>query len=337
MIETKVQDEVRTNETLTSPVTTAESSVDSFVEWLRRRGHRVVRTESSYWYDQGPRVYQAFPYHWLIEPPEAELRGFLRQTKALALRYSTPLSASCGKLSYHVVFEGPSFDLASLPRQARQNVRKGMEFARVERISMTELMEEGWRLRSETLARQGRQQAEDLDWWRRVCMCAEDLPGFEAWGAIHEGELVSSMLAFACDDCYTFLLQQSASAHLKHGINNTIFYCITNQVLQRPEIRRVFVCLHSLDAPPDVDEFKFRMGYTPKPVRQRIVVHPLLAPLFNRFSLSLVTRMLGYRPGNPTLAKAEGMIRFYVEGKRALHDQPVPEPLLTSSTWIEHA
>ena len=34
---------------------------ETFAEWLRRQGHRVYRTASSYWYEAGPRVLQAFP------------------------------------------------------------------------------------------------------------------------------------------------------------------------------------------------------------------------------------------------------------------------------------
>ncbi|GAI76210.1 unnamed protein product, partial [marine sediment metagenome] len=42
-----------------------------------------------YWYDVGPRVYQAFPYHWIIDPVKDELSQIFRKGKAIALRYST--------------------------------------------------------------------------------------------------------------------------------------------------------------------------------------------------------------------------------------------------------
>ncbi|MGD9002260.1 MAG: hypothetical protein PVF04_06310, partial [Anaerolineae bacterium] len=93
-------------------------NAETFAEWMRRQGHRVVRTSSTYWCEVSPRVYQAFPYHWVIQPPEEELRTLLGENRAIALRYSTSTGARRGKLSYHVVCEGPSYDLASLPRQA---------------------------------------------------------------------------------------------------------------------------------------------------------------------------------------------------------------------------
>ena len=83
-------------------------NADIFAEWLRRQGHRVARTESSYWYDQGPRVYQAFPYHWLISPDDLEITELIRQHGALALRYSTPVRSEEGAISYHTYWTAPN-------------------------------------------------------------------------------------------------------------------------------------------------------------------------------------------------------------------------------------
>ena len=126
----------------------------------------------------------------------------------------------------------------------------------------------------------------------RLCQCAEDLPGFEAWGALHDGELVASCLTFVCDDCYTVPHEQSDSSQLRNRVNNAIFYSVTHQALQRPGISKVFYCLESLDAPESVDEFKFRMGYTAQPVRQRVVFHPWVTPFVNTTSHSAVKQLL---------------------------------------------
>jgi hypothetical protein len=62
-------------------------------------------------------------------------------------------------------------------------------------------------------------------------------------------------------------------------------------------------------------------------VRQRVVVHPGLVPFFNAVTHAVLGRVLGRDPDNPTLAKAEGMIRFYLEGKRLPSRQDWPEGL----------
>jgi len=302
-------------------------NADTFAEWLRRQGYRVVRTPSSYWYEAGSRVYQAFPYHWLIEPSEQELRGLLVKNNAIALRYSAPITSPRGKVSYHVVCRDPAYDLPCLSRQTRQNVRRGLEYAHIERIPMCRLATEGWRLRRDSLERQGRVGAETEEWWHRLCSGAEDLPGFEAWGAIHDGELVASFLAFTCDDYFTLPHEQSSSAHLEHRINNALFYAMIQEAIRRPGISEVFFCLHSLDAPDSVDGFKFRMGCAAKPVRQRVVFHPLLAPFVNKVSHGAIKRALGRTSGSATLAKAEGVVRFYLDGNRPPGKQEWPECL----------
>ena len=77
-------------------------NAETFAEWMRRQGHQVYRTASSYWYDAGPRVLQAFPYHWLITPDNKERNELMLRHGIIALRYSTPLEVSGrdGQLSY---------------------------------------------------------------------------------------------------------------------------------------------------------------------------------------------------------------------------------------------
>lgn len=311
-------------------------NAEIFAEWIQCQGHRVLRTPSSYWCEASPRVYQAFPYHWLIEPSEQELKDLLVANNAIAVRYSAPVTAPQGKVSYHVVCQDPAYDLPVLGRQTRQNVNKGLKYAHFEQIPLSRLASEGWKLRLDTLVRQGRDGTETEEGWRNICMSAESLPGFEAWGAIHDGELVASFLAFICDDHYTLPYEQSASAHLGHRINNAIFFSMTRTAIRCSGISEVFFCLHSLDAPESVDQFKLRMGLTAKPVRQRVVFHPALAPLFNQVSHLAVKRLLAAKLGSPALAKAEGMIRFYLDGKRPPCKQEWPECLAEyKSDWVD--
>jgi hypothetical protein len=93
------------------PTSQDNSAVDTFAEWLRRRGYQVVRTASSYWADFGPRTYQAFPYHWVIRPSEEEIKEILYGRKVIALRYSTPVSEPLGCMSYHVVYDKPTYHI----------------------------------------------------------------------------------------------------------------------------------------------------------------------------------------------------------------------------------
>jgi hypothetical protein len=74
------------------------------------------------------------------------------------------------------------------------------------------------------------------------------------------------------------------------------------------------------------------MRYKALPVRQRVVFNPWLKPFINRVSYAVIKQIRNFRPGNPTLAKAEGMFRFYLEGQRPLDQQAWPEVLIRSKS-----
>jgi hypothetical protein len=297
---------------------------DVFAGWLGRQGHHIVRTASCYWHSQGPRVYQAFPYHWVIRPPEDELMQFLREYRVFGLRYSTPVDGPEGAISYHAVYECPSYGFENLTKWGRKNVRRGLKNCVVKPISFERLAREGWALQLDTLDRQGRQLRAVRETWNKRCLAAADLPGFEAWGACVGDHLAASVITFQMDDCAYMLYQQCRRDFLPEHVNNALSFVVTQTLVSRPEIHSILYGLHSLDAPPSVDEFKFRMGYTARPVRQRVVFHPWLAPLFNRASHAAVKQLRHWLPGNPTLAKAEGLLRFYLEGRRPLDQQGWP-------------
>jgi len=291
-------------------------NADIFLEWQRLQGKNVFQTASSRWIEVGARIYQAFPYHELIEPTAEELRQLFHQHGALGVRYSTNPESPQGIASYHVVFKQTEYPINSLHKKARHDVQRGLKSALIKPISCTRLAEEGWSLHRETLQRQGRPRAESEAWWKLLCLSAEGVPGFEAWAAIVEGRLATTLLAFTSDNCCSILYQQSRTEYLHLGVNNALVFVFTNEVLKRTGPPWLFYGLHSLDAPPSVDEFKFRMGYKAKPVRQRIVFHPALAPLFNTVSYTLLKGLLRLNPNHPTLTKAEGLLRFYLQGKK---------------------
>lgn len=312
-------------------------NAEIFAEWLRRQGYSVVRTTSSYWYEASPRVYQAFPYHWVIQPKEEELSSFIGQRRAIALRYSTPVDSPIGCISYHAIYDKPSYTLDGLDRRSRQNIRKGLKNCSVEPISFERLAEDGWLLEMDTASRQGRQVTISEEIWRRRYMEAADLPGFEAWGAIVDGRLVASLFTFQMEDCCEMISQQCHRDYLNARVNNALSFVVTQAMINRTGIRSVFYTLQSLDAPASVDRFKFRMGYTAKPVRQRVVFHSLLAPVFNKATYAVVKLMFRCKPNNSSLAKMEGMLRFYLEGKCPPTEQDWPPCLVDRKIGLVEA
>lgn len=308
---------------------------ENFAEWMRRLGHRVVRTESSYWVEAEPHIFQAFPYHWVISPSEKELRDLIKSAGAFALRYSTPLNAPQGCASYHIVLDDPGYSLETLDKRSRQNVRIGLKNSTIQPISFEQLAEDGWLLEQDTEDRQKRHSNHTREEWRRRCIAASDIPGFEAWGAMLDGALVATLMTFQMGDCCEMLSQQSHRICLKHRINNALTYTVTREMLQRPQIRSVFYTLQSLDAPASVDEFKIRMGYRVIPLRQRVVFHPWLAPFANPTSYLMLKHLRRIFPQDYRLAKGSGMLRFNIQGKEPLEKQAWPSILIDDSPLDE--
>ena len=302
-------------------------NAENFAEWLRRQGYSVIKTQSSYWYEASPRVFQAFPFHWLIQPCESEILKFLHRNRAIALRYSTPIENNLGFISYHAVYDRPSYTLDDLDRRTRQNIRKGLKSCKVEKISIERYAREGWLLEKDTTERQGRRLTISEEGWRHRFMAATDLPGFEAWGALVEGRLAASLFIFKTDDCCEMITQQCHRNYLNTRVNNALSFVVTKKMLNSTGNRIVFYSLQSLNAPESVDQFKFRMRYRPKPVRQRVVFHSLLSPFFNKATLFMTKLISDCWPNNSFLSKMSGMLSFYHKGKCSPAKQEWPNCL----------
>ena len=303
-------------------------NAEIFGEWLKRQGHHVIKTRTIYWYNAAPLVFQAFPYNWTVHPNDNELIGLLSRERGICLRYSTTVGSPVGCISYHAVCNRKSYGLLDLSSKTRQNVRTGLKSCTVEQIPLERLADEGWKIEADTCDRQGRKSQFTATGFRKRILAAKGLPGFEAWGAIVKGNLAAYILAFQMGDTIEMLMQACHRDFLKRRVNNALSFTLTQMFLNRNEIKSIFHTLQSLDAPASIDEFKFRMGYVPMSVRQRVVFHPILKPFAVNRSYALLDALSKHKPKSRMIAKAKGLLRFYLQGERPLIDQEWPEPLL---------
>ena len=298
-------------------------NAEIYAKWLKRQGHQVIRTESSYWYDAGPRVLQAFPYHWTIQPSEQELQELILNHGIISLRYSTKLKSTEGMVSYHVVLS-PPYDMDVLKTKVRNRLRKGLRECQVDKIPFERLAGEGWALQRETLERQGRTGSMSQLEWKRLCLSARDLKGFEAWGALVDGRLVASILTCRIDDICYIPLAQSLRKYQKLYANNALFYIACRDMLTHEGVSGIFGNLHSLDAPESVSEFKLHIGFTAKPVRQRVVFHPKAMPFIYTTTHAVIAGLQKWGLNGHILGKVEGMLRFHLQGQLPLSEQEWP-------------
>jgi GNAT superfamily N-acetyltransferase len=298
-----------------------------FAEWMRRQGYRVVQTASSYWYNPAPGVFQAFPYHWVIAPSDDEIRDLMLRNGAVAVRYSTPLDFGRGLASYHITLKEP-YSLEHLKAQARNGVRAGLAHFKIEQVSFERLAGEGWLLQRDTLERQDRLRSMSQENWEKLCRSASDLPGFEAWAATEDGELAAAVIVARMDSIFSVPFAMSHRKFLGQHVNNALFFAVSKELLGREGIESLFFTVQSLDAHPNVDEFKFRMGLRANLVRQCVDFNPLASPFASPMVHGWARRLLQGDPSNPVFAKTEGMLRFHLEGQRPIEEQDWPERLL---------
>ena len=243
------------------------------------------------------------------------------------MRYSTSLDAPTGRVSYHAVYEKPTYDFCDIGTRTRSQVRRGLKSCAIEPITLEQLADQGWPLHCDTLGRQGREVRIDREDWRRRWLSAADLPGFSVWGAFIDKRLVASQVTFKMGAWCYFIYSQTDRESLKLKVSNAMIFHVTRETISQPDVQAIFIGMHSLDAPASVDDFKFLMGYAAKPVRQQVVFHPWLRPAINRYTYTMVKGLKSFRTGHPALRKAEGLIRFYLEGQRPLQEQTLPPVL----------
>ena len=73
-----------------------------------------------------------------------------------------------------------------------------------------------------------------------------------------------------------------------------------------------------------------------KAVRQRVDFHPFISPFATSAVHAWTRRLLQRDASNPFLAKAEGMLRFHIEGKCPLAEQTWPECLVEQKEVFVH-
>jgi hypothetical protein len=285
-----------------------------FSEFLARQGHRIIKTESCYWYNAQRGFYFYFPYHRLITPSEDELKKILWGERSIGVRYFTP-QESVGKSSYSIVCSDKNYDLASVDANyARRQTRRGLESFEIRQMTFKELAALGTPLNFDTLSRQGRNpQIWSEDKWRLYCQAADGLEGFEVWGAFSGETLASFMMAFQMEDHFTILHQSSATEFLRSYPNNALVFSVTKLKLAQPNVNTVSYGPQSLDAPESLDTFKFRMGFEQRPMKQTIVFNSLIKPFINGAFHKSIQYIANTRPQSDTFRKVEGLVRFYRE------------------------
>lgn len=289
--------------------------VEHFAQFLRATGHRVLRTESAYWYDASRFFLLSLPGHHTIAPEPEEIRALLWGGRTCGVRFPAPLDGP-GKPSYQIVCDDRDYRLERLSANVRSKVRRGLRRCDVAAVPFSELAAHGLAADRDTLARQGRRVRLQGHRWRQYWDAAASTRGMEGWGAFVSGELVAFLVTVEFGDCVEFLLARSRSDHLDAYPNNALIFRVTEEMLMRRGMREITFGLESLEPVGPLDAFKFGMGFRQRPLRQRVIFHPLVRALLPPRTLCTGLLHWAEQRGSDGAfwKKAVGLLRFAEEG-----------------------
>lgn len=284
---------------------------ETLAEFFKLQGYKIFKTDSCYWYNVQSGFYFNLPYHRLITPSKKEVNSVLWGVPCLGVRFFTKTEYQ-GKLSYFVVASDKNYDITSVDPKSRSQTRRGLDNIQIRRVEFKDLAKYN-ALNTDTLIRQGRKTGVwTLKRWQTYCNSARGLPGLEAWGAFYDNNLAAFMVGYQMDDYFEILHHSSASEFLHLNPNNALVFYVTKLKLSSNEVNNVCYGPESLDAPASLETFKFRMGFQKLPMKQVIILNPLIQPMINNFSYSFIRR-ISKRAKSDFWKKLEGIVRFYKE------------------------
>jgi len=287
----------------------------TYTGFLRAIGHRVVPTRSAHWYDANRFFFLSAPPHRVYEPGEDECRAVLHHWPCLGVRFAAPLAAP-GKLSYQIACENHAYGLESLSANVRSKVRRGLKRCEVRPTPFAVMATAGRQAHEDTVARQGRDGVLGGERWERFWTAAAATPGMEGWGAWTGDQLAAFLVTATFDEGVEFMLARSRSDQLGAYPNNALIFTVAEEMLVRRAVPEVTFGLESLEPVGPLDEFKFGMGFQARPLRQRVVFHPILRALLRQRAVRALFRRWTeqHAAAGVFWRKAAGLLRFAEEG-----------------------
>ena len=291
-------------------------NAEQFAQFWEIQGHRVLRTESCWWYNSQPFVFMSIPYHREIEPSSGETLQVMLKARALVLRFPQKMIASKVAVGGLCICSDKHYDFPSLHVKARNQTRRALEQCKIERVAFRDLATIGHELNVQTFSRQGRDPYSfPSERWRSYCEAAEMSPDFEAWGCFVNDSLAAYCVCALVDDYYNILHQASATEHLLHYPNNALAFVVTQQALQRADVAFVSYGLKSIESTSGLDHFKERMGYHVMPRWDRIAINPLLGFAMRCGGDRIVSYLHDSNPGSDFWRKAKRTLDMLHSGK----------------------
>jgi hypothetical protein len=253
-------------------------------------------------------------------PPSAEtINAVLGCRRALVATYLLEPDAYHLSNASLYTCSDQEFSVDKLPKDRRQNVRRGSRELRIEPVTTAAVLAKGLQAFSDTRSRVGLTDgtAEIFDTrFSKRGRCS----GHEFLGAWHNDDLVAFLSITAVDDWAEIEGGFSSTATRALRPNDTLVAAALTEYLVVRRCRVVSYGLSSIQAANNeagLHEFKTKLGFVAKPVHRVFATHSLVEPFVNSVTHQGVRAMLSLVPGNRVLKKCDGVMSTIL-GKRTL-------------------
>ena len=305
-----------------------------YAEFMERRGRRIFEGAGCYWYDVSRGLIMGIPYHEPIDPAADEMRDLLSRARRIGARY---LASEGNGLSGGLYLRRKSpYDITSVHRKSRNRLRHAIEKCVVRPVEKSELRAQGMQLNLDTMARQGRFDAEfgEPRQWERLVDAAYNSTGVAVMGAFAEGALAAWSVTLKEDGWFHILHQFSGNAWLSDWVpNEAVTFGLTKAAMEDPEVDAVSYGVEGLVKGPGLHEYKLRHGYEFVPFGYAFALHPaaswLLANPASAWGIQTAHRLL------PRVQVLERM-GSVVEGARLTRGNQATDRVPTMAEEMRH-
>jgi hypothetical protein len=205
-----------------------------------------------------------------------------------------------------------SYTLGKLANEVRRHVRRAQGSLRIEPIGWRTLLAHGFSAYNDTRARLGLSDGSLTHFGERFNAFAS-YPGHYAVGAWKGETLVAFVTLIVVDDWVAMEGSFSANAALALRPNNGLAHYVLDYFLVKQKCATVTFGASSIQESSQhsgLHDFKVRIGFEAKPVHRAFILRAALRPLANGITLWLIKTALRFRPGNPYLSKAVGVLNY---------------------------
>jgi hypothetical protein len=273
-------------------------------------GHTVREAHGVHWYNVFSRSWICFPLETQLDPAQIDVDAVIGDFHGGIVRYCCRVES--GAPGFRHVAAGNGYSLATLQPKHRNQTRQGLQHCSCSQADPHELAREGIELHAETLLRQGRRLPDNYEsWWKKYFHAVADCPAATAWTCRHEGVLAAYLISFRIGNVENICIVRSREELLKFRPNNALLFTFLQQKLASEHTSEVCIGLQSLQRDmASLDSFKRGMGFTEKPIGQRIEVRTPLGLQIPRFAARIVAKAADSL-NHELAARLAGALRLY--------------------------